>query len=173
MMTFGVQKHRGPKQVGLKQLGSKQVGFKQLGHKQVGFKQLGPDVETEVHGVQDEKRVWFEVELQRAQGDREAEGFQQEKVHLGIKVRANITVTEVPEQEGAEGNVVEKKKVKDCMRTRSVPWNYNSEIRRNRSSVSTNNKRQSPIVDISFRFEMADDHPRPMAPRTFKLPQRV
>ncbi|GKF95435.1 hypothetical protein Tco_0288170, partial [Tanacetum coccineum] len=34
---------------------------------------------------------------------------EQEKVHLGIKVRANITVTEVPEQEGAEGNVTKKK----------------------------------------------------------------
>nr|GEW86147.1 protein trichome birefringence-like 19 [Tanacetum cinerariifolium] len=44
--------------------------------KQVGFKQLGPGVETGVHGVHDEKRVWFEVELQGAQGDREAEVFQ-------------------------------------------------------------------------------------------------
>nr|GEV59853.1 zinc finger, CCHC-type [Tanacetum cinerariifolium] len=71
VMNFGVQKHGGPKQVGLKQLGSKQVGFKQLGHKQVGFKQLGhkqvgfkqlgPGVETGVHRVQDEKRVWFKV----------------------------------------------------------------------------------------------------------------
>ncbi|GKD02438.1 zinc finger, CCHC-type containing protein [Tanacetum coccineum] len=51
VMTFGVQKHGGSKQVGLKQLGSKQVGFKQLGHKQVGFKQLGPGVETGVHEV--------------------------------------------------------------------------------------------------------------------------
>ncbi|GKA56734.1 zinc finger, CCHC-type containing protein [Tanacetum coccineum] len=146
VMTFGVQKHGGPKQVGLKKLGSKQVGFKQLGHKQVGFKQLGPCVETKVHGVQDEKRVWFKVELQGAQGDREAESFQvsnddaavtqrrledkqpeektnmdclvkeQEKVHLGIKVGANITVTGVPSQEGAEGNVAEKKKVKESMK---------------------------------------------------------
>ncbi|GKA24488.1 hypothetical protein Tco_0710521 [Tanacetum coccineum] len=156
VMTFGVQKHGGSKQVGLKQLGSKQVGFKQLGHKQVGFKQLGPGVETGVHGVhgvktgvhevQDVKRVWFEVELQGAQGDREAEVFQvsnddaavaqrrledkqleektntdclvkeQEKVHLGIKVGANITVTGVPGQEGAEGNVAEKKKVKESMK---------------------------------------------------------
>ncbi|GJS38829.1 zinc finger, CCHC-type containing protein [Tanacetum coccineum] len=147
--TFGVQKHGGPKQ----------VVFKQLGHKQAGFKQLGPDVEIggpistatkcvkpyEIHGVQVEKRVWFEVELQGAQGDREAEVFQvsnddaavaqrrledkqleektntdclvkeQEKVHLGIKVGANITVTGVPGQEGAEGNVAEKKKVKESM----------------------------------------------------------
>nr|GEV95939.1 hypothetical protein [Tanacetum cinerariifolium] len=86
---------------------------------------------TLFHGVQDEKRVWFEVELHGAQGDREAEGFQfsnddtvvtqrqledkqledktntdclvndQEKVHLGINVGANITVTRVPGQKGA------------------------------------------------------------------------
>ncbi|GKB81728.1 hypothetical protein Tco_0948623 [Tanacetum coccineum] len=40
---------------------------------------------------------------------------EQKKVHLGIKVGANITVTGVPEQEGAEGNVAEKKKVKEYM----------------------------------------------------------
>ncbi|GJX68386.1 hypothetical protein Tco_0304113 [Tanacetum coccineum] len=49
---------------------------KQGGSKQVGFKQLGSGVETGVHRVHDEKRVWFEVELQGAQGDREAEVFQ-------------------------------------------------------------------------------------------------
>ncbi|GJR34596.1 hypothetical protein Tco_1210280 [Tanacetum coccineum] len=40
------------------------------GSKQVGFKQLG------VHGVQVEKRVWFEVELQGAHRNRKAEVFQ-------------------------------------------------------------------------------------------------
>nr|GEV12357.1 zinc finger, CCHC-type [Tanacetum cinerariifolium] len=85
-----VQKHGGSKQVGLKQLGSKQVGFKQLGVKQVGFKQLGHGVETRVHGVYDEKHVWFEVELQGAQGDREAERSTQQCMksevakHLGV-----------------------------------------------------------------------------------------
>nr|GFB59961.1 hypothetical protein [Tanacetum cinerariifolium] len=49
---------------------------KHEGSNQVGFKQLGPGVETGVHGVHDEKRVWLEVELQGAQGDREAEVFQ-------------------------------------------------------------------------------------------------
>nr|GEV16176.1 reverse transcriptase domain-containing protein [Tanacetum cinerariifolium] len=39
-----------------------------------------------------------------------------EKVHLGKKVGANITVTEVPGQDGAEGNVAEKKKVKESMK---------------------------------------------------------
>ncbi|GJR50264.1 hypothetical protein Tco_1400785 [Tanacetum coccineum] len=41
---------------------------------------------------------------------------EQEKVHLGIKVGANITVTGVPGQEGAEGNVAGKKKVKESMK---------------------------------------------------------
>ncbi|GKC70074.1 hypothetical protein Tco_1115957, partial [Tanacetum coccineum] len=138
-------KQLGSKQVGFKQLGHKQVGFKQLGHKQVRFKQLGLGVETGVHGVQDEKRVWFEVELQGAQWDREAEVFQvsnddvavaqirledkqleektntnclvkeHEKVHLGKKVGEHIMITEVPGQEGAKGNVAEKKKVKESM----------------------------------------------------------
>ncbi|GJT27788.1 ribonuclease H-like domain-containing protein [Tanacetum coccineum] len=40
---------------------------------------------------------------------------EQEKVHLGIKVWADITVTRVPGQEGAEGNVAEKNKVKESM----------------------------------------------------------
>ncbi|GJW35849.1 hypothetical protein Tco_0058769 [Tanacetum coccineum] len=38
------------------------------GSKQVGFKQLGPGVETGVHGVHDEKRVWFEVEYRELKG---------------------------------------------------------------------------------------------------------
>ncbi|GKA24489.1 hypothetical protein Tco_0710522 [Tanacetum coccineum] len=50
------------------------------GSKQVGFKQLGPGKtgvhEIRVHEVQVKKRVWFEVELQGAQGNREAEVFQ-------------------------------------------------------------------------------------------------
>ncbi|GKD37450.1 hypothetical protein Tco_1257657 [Tanacetum coccineum] len=84
--------------------------------------------------------------MQGAQRDRKAEGFQvsnddavvaqrrledkkleektntdclvkeQEKEHLGIKVKANITVTGVPGQKGAEGNVAEKKKVKESMK---------------------------------------------------------
>ncbi|GKF95880.1 hypothetical protein Tco_0288615, partial [Tanacetum coccineum] len=92
-----------------------------------------------------DKRVCFEGELQGAQGNHEAEIFQvskddgamaqrrledkqleektntnclikeQKKVHLGIKVEANIMVTGVPGQEGAEGNVAEKKKVKESM----------------------------------------------------------
>ncbi|GJY68891.1 zinc finger, CCHC-type containing protein [Tanacetum coccineum] len=90
-MTFGVQKHGGPKQ----------VGFKQLGHKQVEFKQLGPGVKTGVHGVQDEKRVWFEVKLRGSQGNREAEVFQISNDDAAVAQRW--------------GNAAEKKKVKESM----------------------------------------------------------
>ncbi|GKD27776.1 hypothetical protein Tco_1233990 [Tanacetum coccineum] len=38
---------------------------------------------------------------------------EQENVHLDIKAGANIMVPGVPGQEGAEGNVAEKKKVKE------------------------------------------------------------
>nr|GEU56009.1 hypothetical protein [Tanacetum cinerariifolium] len=58
---------------------------KHRGSKQVGFKQLGPGVETGVHIVHDEKRVWLEVELQGAQGDREVKVFQSGVAkHLGV-----------------------------------------------------------------------------------------
>ncbi|GJW94513.1 zinc finger, CCHC-type containing protein [Tanacetum coccineum] len=41
-----------------------------------------------VHGVHDEKRVWFEVELHGAQGDGKAEVFQQEKEYqTGWKIK--------------------------------------------------------------------------------------
>ncbi|GKA73928.1 hypothetical protein Tco_0780230 [Tanacetum coccineum] len=42
---------------------------------------------------------------------------EQEKVHIVIKVRANITVTGVHGQEGADGNVAKKKKVKESTKT--------------------------------------------------------
>nr|GFA38593.1 zinc finger, CCHC-type [Tanacetum cinerariifolium] len=42
--------------------------------------------------------------------------MEQETIHLGIKVRENITVTEVPGQEGAEGNGAEKKKMNESMK---------------------------------------------------------
>ncbi|GKB32334.1 hypothetical protein Tco_0871735, partial [Tanacetum coccineum] len=106
-------KQLGSKHVEFKQLGDKQVGFKQLGHNQVGFKQLGPGVETGVHGVQDAKRVWFEMKLQGAQGDREAEVFQVRNDDTAVAQRR--LEDKVPSQEGAEGNVTEKKKVKESM----------------------------------------------------------
>ncbi|GJV08061.1 zinc finger, CCHC-type containing protein [Tanacetum coccineum] len=99
VMTFGVQKHGGSKQV--------------------GFKQLGPGVETGVHGVQDEKLAqrWLEDRQPEEKTNTDCLVKEQEKVHLSIKVRANITVTGVPGQEGAEGNVAEKKKMNESMKT--------------------------------------------------------
>ncbi|GJZ69684.1 hypothetical protein Tco_0633234 [Tanacetum coccineum] len=98
---FGVQKHRGSKQV--------------------KFKQLGPGVKIGVHVVHVQKRVWFEVELHGAQKNHEAEFIQDsnddaavaqrklevekherktnmnclvyEQVHFGINVGANIGVS--------------------------------------------------------------------------------
>ncbi|GJT83686.1 hypothetical protein Tco_1058028 [Tanacetum coccineum] len=40
---------------------------------------------------------------------------EQQKVHLSIKMVTNIMVSEVPRQEGAKGNVAEKKKVKESI----------------------------------------------------------
>ncbi|GKB93664.1 hypothetical protein Tco_0979801 [Tanacetum coccineum] len=42
---------------------------------------------------------------------------EQDNVHIGIKVGANIMVTRIPGQEGAEDNVAEKKKVMEFMKT--------------------------------------------------------
>ncbi|GJV51245.1 zinc finger, CCHC-type containing protein [Tanacetum coccineum] len=44
-------------------------------------------VNTRVHGVHDEKRVWFEVELHGAQGDREAEVFQVSNDDIAVAQR--------------------------------------------------------------------------------------
>ncbi|GKC02011.1 hypothetical protein Tco_0993621 [Tanacetum coccineum] len=105
-----VQKHGGSKQVGLKQLGSKQVGFKQLGHKQGAQ----GDCEAEVFQVSNDDTAVAQRRLEDKQPEEKTNTDclvkEQEKVHLGIKVGANITVTGVHGQVGAKGNVVEKKK---------------------------------------------------------------
>ncbi|GJY62908.1 zinc finger, CCHC-type containing protein [Tanacetum coccineum] len=59
-----------------------------------------------VHEVQVDKRVWFEVKLQGAQGNRK-------RYTLGTK--GDEATTKYNGQEDAEGNVVEKKKVKESM----------------------------------------------------------
>ncbi|GKC34780.1 hypothetical protein Tco_1047164 [Tanacetum coccineum] len=85
-----------------------QVGFKQLGHKQVG------DREAEVFQVSNDDTVvaqrWLEDKQPEEKTNMDCLVKEREKVHLGIKVGANIRVTGVPGQEGAEGNVAEKKK---------------------------------------------------------------
>nr|GEW63788.1 zinc finger, CCHC-type [Tanacetum cinerariifolium] len=63
---------------------------KHEGSKQVGFKQLSPGVETGVHRVHNEKHVWFEVELQGAQGNCEAEVFRKRNTRLGRRSRREM-----------------------------------------------------------------------------------
>nr|GEV62543.1 zinc finger, CCHC-type [Tanacetum cinerariifolium] len=100
----------------------------------------------DVRYVQGLRSLFHWVELYGAQVDRETKVFQvsnddaavaqirlkdkqleektntdclvndQEKVHIGIKVREYIMVTGVPGQEGAEGNVAKNKKVKESMK---------------------------------------------------------
>ncbi|GJS94730.1 hypothetical protein Tco_0801698 [Tanacetum coccineum] len=55
--------------------------------KQKGCKQLGPDIKTRIHGVHDQKHVWFEVELQGAQGNREAKVIQVSNNNTAVSQR--------------------------------------------------------------------------------------
>nr|GFB73611.1 hypothetical protein [Tanacetum cinerariifolium] len=86
------------------------------GSKQVGLKQLG------VHRVQVDKRVWFEVKLQGAQGNREAEVLQVSNDNaavgqrwLEVKQLKEKSNTDCLVKEQKKGNVAEKKKVKESM----------------------------------------------------------
>nr|GEX27863.1 retrovirus-related Pol polyprotein from transposon TNT 1-94 [Tanacetum cinerariifolium] len=110
VMTFGVQKHGGSKLVGLKQLSSKQDGFKQLGH----IQGAQGNREDKVFQVSNDDAVvaqrWLQGKQLEENTNTDCLVNKQEKVHLGIKVEANIMLTEVPGQKGAEGNVVEKRK---------------------------------------------------------------
>nr|GEU75988.1 zinc finger, CCHC-type [Tanacetum cinerariifolium] len=146
----------------IKQLGSKQVGFKQLGHKQVGFKQLGPGVETGVHGVHDEKRVWFEVELQGAQGDREVEVLHvshddvavAQKCHHAQKIQKRLDDKKLQIQEctvqevKASDSISEDKAQERCMITELSNQSLKSEniCLRFTSQVDVNNDLSKPVT---------------------------
>ncbi|GJY77526.1 hypothetical protein Tco_0483327 [Tanacetum coccineum] len=60
------------------------------GSKQVGFKQLGPGVKTGVHGVHDEKRVWFEEDKapERDNTDRLVKEQEKEITDWGGKIKS-------------------------------------------------------------------------------------
>nr|GEX69380.1 hypothetical protein [Tanacetum cinerariifolium] len=72
---------------------------------QVGFKQFGPGVEKGFHRVQDENVFGLRWNCRELKGIVKLRFF-----------RANITVTGVPGQEGADGNVAKKKKVRESMK---------------------------------------------------------
>ncbi|GKE45495.1 hypothetical protein Tco_1472779, partial [Tanacetum coccineum] len=84
------------------------------GSKQVGFKQLGCSVETGVHGVHDEKLVWFEVELQGAQGIVKLRFFREDKNGLlGKGVGKGIS-------DWVTGNVLDscnQRSIQQCMKS--------------------------------------------------------
>ncbi|GJY86231.1 retrovirus-related pol polyprotein from transposon TNT 1-94 [Tanacetum coccineum] len=92
VITFGVQKHGGAQ----------------------------GDREAEVFQVSNDDTVVVQRQLEDKQPEEKTNTDclvkEHKNVHLGIKVGANITVTGVPGQEGAEGNVVKKKKVKKSMK---------------------------------------------------------
>ncbi|GKA53108.1 hypothetical protein Tco_0746423 [Tanacetum coccineum] len=76
------------------------------------------DREAEVFEVSNDDTAvaqrWLEDKQPKEKTNTNCLVKEQEKVHLGIKVWANITVTGVPGQEGAEGNVAGKVKVKEA-----------------------------------------------------------
>ncbi|GJX11072.1 hypothetical protein Tco_0200931 [Tanacetum coccineum] len=80
---------------------SKQIGFKQLAHKQVR------DRKAEVFQVSNDDTAVAQRRLEDKQPEEKTNTDclvkEREKVHLGIKVGANITVTGVPGEEGAKG----------------------------------------------------------------------
>ncbi|GKC84915.1 hypothetical protein Tco_1140632 [Tanacetum coccineum] len=77
------------------------------------------DREAEVFQVSNDDTAvaqrWLEDKQPEEKTNMDCLVKEREKVHLGIKVGANITVTGVPGQEGAKDNVAEKKKVKESM----------------------------------------------------------
>ncbi|GKB70510.1 zinc finger, CCHC-type containing protein [Tanacetum coccineum] len=81
------------------------------GSKQVGFKQLGLGVETGVHGVHDEKHVWFEVELHGAQGDHEVEVFQ---VSNDVTAVAQRWLEDKQPEEKTNTNCLVKESTQQC-----------------------------------------------------------
>ncbi|GJZ68079.1 reverse transcriptase domain-containing protein [Tanacetum coccineum] len=105
-----VQKHGGSKQ------DSMEYKMKNV----FGLRWNCRDLEPEVFQVSNDDTALAQRRLRDKQPEEKTNKDcvvkEQEKVHLGIKVGANITVTGVLGQEGAEGNVAGKKKVKESMK---------------------------------------------------------
>ncbi|GJW80545.1 hypothetical protein Tco_0144520 [Tanacetum coccineum] len=92
--------------------GSKQVGLKQLGFKRVGLKHLGTIFESESMEYRMKNVFGLRWNCKELKGIVKLKFFklEQEKVHLGIKVDADITETEVASQEGLKDNAAGRKK---------------------------------------------------------------
>ncbi|GKE48999.1 hypothetical protein Tco_1480257 [Tanacetum coccineum] len=109
VMTFDVQNQGSSKQVRLKQLSSKQVGFKQL-----ELQGAKGNREVEVFQVSNNDDAMAQKRLE----DKQLEENTNTDclVNEQKKVGANIMVTGVAGQEGAEDNVAEKEKVNESMK---------------------------------------------------------
>ncbi|GJV48798.1 homeodomain-like protein [Tanacetum coccineum] len=147
-----VQNHGGSKQVGLKQLGSKQVGFKQLGHKQFEVEPHGAQGyrEAEVFQVSNDDDAvaqrWLKDKQLEERANTDCLVKEHEKVHLDIKVGADIIVTGVPGQEGLEGNVAGRKK------RRSQEAKLGNLLKKHFKTLSLD-KSRSPDFDLFFDQE--------------------
>nr|GEU34137.1 zinc finger, CCHC-type [Tanacetum cinerariifolium] len=116
------------------------------GSKQVGFKKLGPGVETGVHRVHDGKRIWFEVELQRAKGDREAEVFQVSNDDTAVAQRRSKD--KKPEDKTNTDCLVKEQEKKYQTYGRSIRG-YNNRIEETTRSTYLVNR--SPSSAIGFK----------------------
>ncbi|GKA59202.1 hypothetical protein Tco_0758515 [Tanacetum coccineum] len=105
VMTFGVQKHEDSKQVGFKKLGVKQGA---QGNREAEIFQASNDDAAVTQRRLEDKQLEEKTNTDYLIKE-------QENVHLSIKVGVNIMLTRVPGQEGVEGNVAKKKKVKESM----------------------------------------------------------
>ncbi|GJX64562.1 hypothetical protein Tco_0298905 [Tanacetum coccineum] len=117
------------------------------GSKQVGFKQLGPGVETGVHGVHDEKRVWFEVELQGAQGDRKAESGLSKVLWTNDTTMSTYLV-----------NKVKVKRIFLGYRKRNMGFNESGKYKKTFISSGVGTCSMKVLQEDEFKVEPQDDH---------------
>ncbi|GJT22888.1 hypothetical protein Tco_0892825 [Tanacetum coccineum] len=124
------------------------------GSKQVGFKQLGPGVETGVHGVHDEKRVWFEVELQGAQRDREADRSTQQCTKSGVA--KHLGVAGLQQQNGLvkETNVTLLAKV---VLYRNMGFNESGEYKKTFIGSGVGTGSMQVLQGVEFEVEPQED----------------
>ncbi|GKC22160.1 hypothetical protein Tco_1024310 [Tanacetum coccineum] len=142
---------------------------KHEGSKQVRFKQLGPGVETRVNGVHDEKRVWFEVELQGPQGDREAEVFQVNNDDTAVaqkrledkqpeeKINTDCLVKE-QEKEYQSGWKIKTGNVLDSCNQRNMCFNESGEYKKTFIGSGVGTGSVQVLQGDEFEVEPQEDH---------------
>nr|GEY56553.1 zinc finger, CCHC-type [Tanacetum cinerariifolium] len=124
------------------------------GSKQVGFKQLGLGVKTGVHGVHDEKRIWFEVELQGAQGIVKLRSTQQ-CVKSGVA--KHLGVVGIQQQNGLvdETNVTLFAKV---VLYKNMGFNESGEYKKTFIGFGVATGAMQVLQGVEFEVEPQEDH---------------